>query len=626
MSSLVKIHGMYFLDGIWLTNESRGFFYCHEKSCPFAVRLLSNDNGSVEQSLAYEVLFPVHCHAFPGSSRREIKALLQKELDIIEEGGPGSDVLKKKHQQWKVEAQKKCEKLVNDLVYKDGVDDYAVKHPEATGSQLRKHTGKKMTRRAASMAQLRALRKAGKVTTITELVQAKAHHLLANDGHDILVFGDKATIPYMSTTPLILADGTFSAVLPGYKQLYILHVVVANNVAVPAFFCLVKGKDKATYKKILELVEGVAEADETTYFGRPVTVMCDFEDAFIKVVEKHYKLVTVKCCLFHFAQNIRKKARPVITKVEKAAGKNSEEARFAETTKRRFTMLALLPEVLITPEVVRLILDDWKASAPKGLEDAFDDLFKTVMRTYVGAPRRDGQPPRTLFPPHLWSVSGRSIGTNNGAESCHSALNPKTKGAISVRRFLRLLEEVMDDARDRIATGCQPESRPEISAKNQALAVLLDNLFRGQQEVLQFLDNCGLVLSLDDVESVQQFAARELLQRQDSELSRTNGDLLDQAARNLYFRLHPTGQLTDDEILGNVTNWAFRVLLPAQVPRSNSGRPELSLVDTEPRESFVASLEEAKKKYLPGQAPEGDEWDHETEESRTESDDATEEE
>ena len=142
----------------------------------------------------------------------------------------------------------------------------------------------------------------------------------------------------------------------------------------------------------------------------------------------------------------------------------------------------------------------------------------------------------------------------------------------------------MDQARDRIASGCQPESRPEVPAKNRALAVLLDNLFKGQQQVLEFLDNCGLVLSMDCVENVQQFAARLELRRSDSDLSRTNGDWLNQAARNLYFRLHPTGRLSDVEIFGNVTEWAFQVLPPAQVPDSDGYPSELSLVETDPRE------------------------------------------
>ena len=152
----------------------------------------------------------------------------------------------------------------------------------------------------------------------------------------------------------------------------------------------------------------------------------------------------------------------------------------------------------------------------------------------------------------------------------------------------------MDQARDRIASGCQPEWRPEVLAKNGALAVLLDNLFRGQQQVLEFLDNCGLVLSMADVENVQQFATRPELLRPDSDLSRTKGDWLNQAARNLYFRLHPTGQLTDDGIFGNVTEWAFQVLHPAQVPDSDGDPSELSLVENDARER--ASLKQWKRR------------------------------
>ena len=156
------------------------------------------------------------------------------------------------------------------------------------------------------MARLRALRKANFPTNITELVKMGGHHLLANDGEDFLVFGARPTVAYMATTPLILADGTFSPVLPGYTQLYILHVVVAKNVSVPALFCLVKGKCKETYKTMLRLIEGIAEIDRKHFFNRPVTVMCDFEDGFINAVKDLYKSAKVKFCLFNLTQNIRK--------------------------------------------------------------------------------------------------------------------------------------------------------------------------------------------------------------------------------------------------------------------------------------------------------------------------------
>ena len=79
--TLCKYRGRYSLDGILLKNESRGNFYCHEKSCPFAVQIVSTSRDGVEQPTVDKVLFPVHCHAFPQSSRLEIKDLVQRELE-----------------------------------------------------------------------------------------------------------------------------------------------------------------------------------------------------------------------------------------------------------------------------------------------------------------------------------------------------------------------------------------------------------------------------------------------------------------------------------------------------------------------------------------------------------------
>ena len=159
-----------------------------------------------------------------------------------------------------------------------------------------------------------------------------------------------------------------------------------------------KGKTEETYLTILRLVEEIAENDGTTFFNRPVTIMSDFEDGFTHAVQELYPSVSVMCYFFHYVQNIRKTARPVMTKIKKAEGETSLTFKLAQKTKRRFMMLPLLPEELITPEVIRLVLDDWKARAPNGLENAFDGLAAKILRTYVGTPRRDGQPPRPRFP------------------------------------------------------------------------------------------------------------------------------------------------------------------------------------------------------------------------------------
>ena len=71
------------------------------------------------------------------------------------------------------------------------------------------------------------------------------------------------------------------------------------------------------YTTLLRLVEGIAQQDDTRFFNRPVTVMCDFEDGFINAIKDNYESVNIKCCFFHFVKNIRKKANRIITRIKR---------------------------------------------------------------------------------------------------------------------------------------------------------------------------------------------------------------------------------------------------------------------------------------------------------------------
>ena len=71
-----------------------------------------------------------------------------------------------------------------------------------------------------------------------------------------------------------------------------------------------------------------------------------------------------------------------MTAIRRAAGKTSKAYRLALKIKRLLTMLPLLPEELITPEVVRLIIRTWQQGCPEH-RDAFNGLIATILRTYV---------------------------------------------------------------------------------------------------------------------------------------------------------------------------------------------------------------------------------------------------
>ena len=144
--------------------------------------------------------------------------------------------------------------------------------------------------------------------------------------------------------------------------------------------------------------------------------------------------------------------------IERAAGENSETYGMVQTTKRRLMMLPLLPEELATPEVLGLIHRAWTECCPDH-RDAFNGLFATVTRTYVGTSPGYPDPVRPRFRPSIWSVSGRSIRTNNSAESVHAHLNTKVNGAVSLHRFLSIIEDQMSQGRKRIRKGCESQSR-----------------------------------------------------------------------------------------------------------------------------------------------------------------------
>ena len=59
-----------------------------------------------------------------------------------------------------------------------------------------------------------------------------------------------------------------------------------------------KGKDGDTYTRLIGLIEELAVENGTHIFNRPVTLMCDFEAAFIDSVKNLYESVAIKRCFF----------------------------------------------------------------------------------------------------------------------------------------------------------------------------------------------------------------------------------------------------------------------------------------------------------------------------------------
>ena len=289
-----------------------------------------------------------------------------------------------------------------------------------------------------------------------------------------MVFGLTSSIVFLGQTTLIQGDGTFTCVVLPFTQLYMFHALLQKGVSYPVLYCLVRGKNEQIYKRLLVLVEKIARERGTTILNRPVRLMVDFEMAFINAAREFEAGRNITCCFFHYVSNIKKKARPLIDALKKAVGQNTPEVRLAEKTKRAVMMLPLLPLDLITTEVVAMIFERWAAAFPERAAD-FAKLHRHVMKNYVGR--------RARFPVQLWCVCGRSIRTNNAAESSHVVLNASVRvsGAVSLDMFLLAIEGQMRHTRREIASGCPSHTKAIYARRNGLPAQELSDLITGRQ-------------------------------------------------------------------------------------------------------------------------------------------------
>ena len=297
---LQNIAGRWFVGGCWGRVSSNGYFNCNEETCPFSVKLVMATKDGKKVPIAVErVVFALHCHEMKDREKAFNRDSIQAEIDLINEGKDDGS-LQAKHKRWQKEAVGEGDDLKEEIIDKKTVQRYATQRPQLSGREIIDRSSVRMSKQAVHNSRARQMKTTHDITNFETLIALKNHHLLTNEGEDILVFGCREALSHLASTKFMFADGTFRCVPHEYSQLYIFHAHVANNVSFPQLFCLVKGKTAEFYTRLLLLVEGLAAANGMTFFNRQVTLMCDFESSFINTVRKLFGSVTVKCCLFHY--------------------------------------------------------------------------------------------------------------------------------------------------------------------------------------------------------------------------------------------------------------------------------------------------------------------------------------
>ena len=87
LPNLERVDGRWFVGGCLGIVSSNGYFYCHEKTCPFSVKLrMCVENGKKVLTAVEKLVFPLHCHERTDFSKPENKDFIANELQLIAEG------------------------------------------------------------------------------------------------------------------------------------------------------------------------------------------------------------------------------------------------------------------------------------------------------------------------------------------------------------------------------------------------------------------------------------------------------------------------------------------------------------------------------------------------------------
>ena len=380
------------------------YFICHCKICPYSVALIFEEvNGKRTAVSCKYVVCPVHFHDSDGRTSAQIRNDVKAQLKLIARNpdDPVAKLYKDQHAFWERIAKKESKRYREQLINLVALTIYALNHPGKSIHKTVRDCGVSLNARSLCNRVRREKVKQGVATSIRNLIETGGHHLLGHDGEDILVFGHPSALHFLSTTPLIEGDGTFTCLVSPYSQLYMFHALVDNGVIFPVLYCLVAGKNEAIYRRLLALVERIADAHKTTVFNRPVRLLVDFELAFINAAREYAVGSRVSCCFFHYTKNLKDKARPILQAIKESAGKESAEMGLAERTKRALMMLPCSPRSSSRRA-------SWSLSCPAGTGRSPNDAARSKSCGGTSSATMSARAPASR------STSGQSVGARRG--------------------------------------------------------------------------------------------------------------------------------------------------------------------------------------------------------------------
>lgn len=250
----------------------------------------------------------------------------------------------------------------------------------------------------------------------------KENFLIIDDGDidRILIFCTEEGGKSLIESTKFFGDGTFKSCCPQFKQLYTIHVDLANKeeeVAVlPAIYALLPDKKEETYARLLKLL--------TNHFPSwsPQFWKIDFEMAMYHALKNIFPTSEVKGCNFHFNQCIWRKVQ------ELGLVKDYIENEEIKMHVRMLAALAYIP--------------------PDSVDEGFIKIMENSPATETIAKFNDYMVEQWIDNPnieHMWNCYMERHRTTNALESWHSALNRSIRK--SHPNILELIIKLKEDAK-----------------------------------------------------------------------------------------------------------------------------------------------------------------------------------
>ena len=122
----------------------------------------------------------------------------------------------------------------------------------------------------------------------------------------MIAFASEPALKMLSQNHHWNADGTFRTFLALFTQAYCIHVFDEYSVK-PVFYACCENKFQPGYDYLFRSLVGYA--GEKIIVSNPKSILIDFEQAVINMINDIFPQTSVKDCHVHFTQNVWKRMK-----------------------------------------------------------------------------------------------------------------------------------------------------------------------------------------------------------------------------------------------------------------------------------------------------------------------------